>query len=140
MQGCIVLAQVGAGGTLDAAKTDSLSPAGLPQSLKTDRGGASTGPDSGSILATRLIGQQAFSNTGEELGRVSDIAFSQNLQAEAAIITVTGTLGLRTKDVMVPVSILSLDTTGEGTPRLTVAWSREQIASAPVFDRSALMR
>ncbi len=122
-----------------AAKTDSLSPPGLPQSLKTDRGGASTGPDSTSIFATRLIGLQALGPAGENC-RVSDITFSQTLQAEAAIIALTGALGLRTKEVMVPASALSLQMTAEGTPRLTVTWSREQIAAAPVFDRSALMR
>ncbi len=71
---------------------------------------------------------------------MSDITFSQTLQAEAAIIALTGALGLRTKEVMVPASALSLQMTAEGTPRLTVTWSREQIAAAPVFDRSALMR
>lgn len=103
-----------------------------------EQGYFETGP--GQVLANTLIGMSVHTGASDEaeaIGDINDIILSSNGDAEAVIIGVGGFLGLGEKDVAV-----DFDRIGwverEGERRIVVDATREELESAPSYDRVAM--
>lgn len=94
----------------------------------------------GQILASTLIGKSVYTGSGEEaesVGDVNDVVLSPNGTAEAVVIGVGGFLGVGEKEVAIDFERISW-TERDGEKYLTIAAAKEELDSAPEFDRSAL--
>ncbi|MFT3670936.1 PRC-barrel domain-containing protein [Aestuariivirga sp.] len=121
------------------------------------------------FLASQFIGRTVYSSANENVGEINDLVMNKDLDTVVAIIGVGGFLGIGEKDVAIPVEQITITTetanntmTGTGTastddntttgsttaagapgtatPKLVIAMTREQLESAPAFDRTALAR
>lgn len=93
------------------------------------------------ILATRFIGANIYTGTGDEaetVGDVNDIIMTPDGRAVAVIAGVGGFLGIGEKEVAVSIDELSWKTDADGDHVLVGQFTKEQLENAPGFDRDAL--
>lgn len=94
----------------------------------------------GQILASNLMGETLYNGTGEEaeaIGDVNDVVMSPEGDVEAVVIGAGGFLGVGEKEVAVNFDRISW-TERDGDRFLTAEVTKEELESAPEFDRAAL--
>jgi len=87
-------------------------------------------------LATELIDQPVYSSTGddaEEIGKVSDLIFSEDGKISGIVIGVGGFLGIGEKSVAVPFSMLEFTVAADNTERWVVPTTADALTAAPDF-------
>ena len=87
------------------------------------------------VPASDFIGQRVYTRSGEDIGEVTDLIVTDNSAVQAVILGVGGLLGIGEKDVAVTMKAIQIQPEGEST-RLVVDASKEQLTSAPDFDRA----
>jgi sporulation protein YlmC with PRC-barrel domain len=87
------------------------------------------------VAASDFIGQRVYTRSGEDIGEVNDLIVTDNGAVQAVILGVGGFLGVGEKDVAVTMQAIQIQSEGEST-RLVVDASKEQLTSAPDFDRA----
>lgn len=95
----------------------------------------------GQILASSLLGKTVYSDKGvnaESIGDVNDVVMSRDGRAEAIVIGVGGFLGLGEKDVAVSFERARW-TMRDGELQLSINATKEELESAPDFDRIAVV-
>jgi len=90
-------------------------------------------------LASVFIGRSVYSSADPEsdnIGDVNDLIVGENGEISHAVIGVGGFLGIGEKDVAVPFDQLKV-VEKDGDIRLVYSATKEQLESAPAFDRTA---
>lgn len=82
--------------------------------------------------ASELIGAAVENTSGESVGEVGDIIVDADGNANAALISIGGFLGLGQKDVAVPFADLNVQEQ-DGALKVTVAMSSETLESMPAY-------
>ncbi|MBR2692440.1 PRC-barrel domain-containing protein [Mesorhizobium sp. UC22_110] len=98
-------------------------------------------PKDGQILATNFIGQSVYESDKADaatVGKVNDLIFTPEGKIEAAVVGVGGFLGVGEKDVAVSPDQLQMATRSDGKTWLVMKASKDQLNSAPAFDRNKL--
>jgi sporulation protein YlmC with PRC-barrel domain len=86
------------------------------------------------VLSTTYVGQTVFNNADENVGSISDLAFSKDGGVSTAIIGVGGFLGIGQKNVGVNFnSIQIIDDPDSADVRLVIDATREQLEEAPEY-------
>lgn len=96
-------------------------------------------PKEGQVLASSFIGQNVYEsdkNDAATVGKLSDLIVNPEGKVEAAIIGVGGFLGVGQKDVAISPAQLQVATRSDGKTWLVLKASKDQLNSAPAFDRS----
>ena len=87
-------------------------------------------------LGSELIDQPVYSSTGddaEEIGKVSDLIFSEDGKLSGVVIGVGGFLGIGEKSVAVPFSMLEFTVAADNTERWVVPTTADALTAAPDF-------
>jgi len=87
-------------------------------------------------LASELIGQPIYSTNGddaEDIGKVSDVVFSEDGQITAVVIGVGGFLGIGEKSVAVDFKSLEFTVAADNTERWVLPTTKEALTAAPDF-------
>src|SRR6185295_791787 len=90
-------------------------------------------------LASTIIGKSVYSSTdpqSDNIGDVNDLIVDEKGEVTHAIIGVGGFLGIGEKNVAVPFNQLKV-VENNGDFRLVYSATKEQLESAPAFDRTA---
>lgn len=97
--------------------------------------------DPNQILATRFIGANIYSGTGDDaevVGDVNDIIMTPDGRAVAVITGVGGFLGIGEKEVAVSMDSLTWRKDADGNDTLVGQFAKADLEAAPAFDRDAL--
>lgn len=81
---------------------------------------------------SELVGATVENTSGESVGEIGDIIVGADGNANAALISVGGFLGLGQKDVAVPFADLNVQEQ-DGALKVTVAMSSETLESMPAY-------
>jgi sporulation protein YlmC with PRC-barrel domain len=85
-------------------------------------------------LASEIIGQNVYTSNNEDIGEVNNLLVGQDGNIQGVIIGVGGFLGLGEKDVVLPMSALTMkDESEERDAHIMVEVTREQLEAAPSF-------
>ncbi|MFD9901112.1 PRC-barrel domain-containing protein [Mesorhizobium sp. NPDC059025] len=98
-------------------------------------------PKDGQVLATNFISQSVYESDKADaatVGKVNDLIFTPEGKIEAAVVGVGGFLGVGEKDVAVSPDQLQMATRSDGKTWLVMKASKDQLNSAPAFDRNKL--
>ncbi len=93
----------------------------------------------GQVLVSSFIGRSVYesaANDAKSIGKLNDLIISPDGKVEAAVIGVGGFLGVGEKDVAVSPDLIQLATRSDGNTWLVLNTSKDQLNSAPAFDRS----
>lgn len=96
--------------------------------------------DANQVLASGIIGEAVYDSNGddaESIGEVNDIIIGSDGLAEAVVIGVGGFIGIGEKEVAVDFNRLSWIERDDDRV-LVLATTREELESAPEFDRTVL--
>lgn len=99
--------------------------------------------DPNQVLASRFIGAPIYSSAAKDaktVGDVNDIIMTPDGRAVATIVGVGGFLGIGEKEVAVSIDNLHWQTNANGKTILVGDLTKEQLESAPGFDRSVFDR
>jgi hypothetical protein len=103
---------------------------GAPAHEAAQSAGAQEG-EHGDPAGENLIGREVLSADGETVGKVVDVEFSRLHAEEAARISLIGFLGTGEREILLPLSRLSLTPDGE----VQTTFSSEQLESIPEVDQ-----
>lgn len=98
-------------------------------------------PKDGQILVTNFIGQSVYESEKADagtVGKVNDLILTPDGKIEAAVVGVGGFLGVGEKDVAVSPDQLQMATRSDGKTWLVMKATKDQLNSAPAFDRNKL--
>jgi sporulation protein YlmC with PRC-barrel domain len=87
-------------------------------------------------LASELIDQSIYSSTGddaEDIGKVTDLIFSEDGMITGVVVGVGGFLGIGEKSVAVPFNLLEFTLAADNTERWVVPTTKDALTSAPDF-------
>jgi hypothetical protein len=73
----------------------------------------------------------------ESIGKLNDLVIGPDGMVQAAVIGVGGFLGVGQKDVAIAASQLKLSVRSDGNSWLVLNTTKDQLNTAPAFDRSA---
>ena len=105
----------------------------------TDSTAAVTVDAKKAVLATSFIGSSVFTSSDENIGDINDLIFDDKGMIQAAIVGVGGFLGMGEKDVALPISKIAVTRDETNAIKLTVQASREELESAPAFDKTLFL-
>jgi sporulation protein YlmC with PRC-barrel domain len=88
-------------------------------------------------LASNVYGQSVYDKNEQKIGDLTDMIIDKDGQIKSAIIGVGGFLGVGQKDVEVPFTDLRM-MTRNGKNWLALDRTKDQLQSAPTFDKSSL--
>lgn len=101
---------------------------------------AMTKASEGQILAAGFLGKSVYNGDGdaaESIGKLNDLVIGPDGMVQAAVIGVGGFLGVGQKDVAIAASQLKLSIRSDGNSWLVLNTTKDQLNTAPAFDRSA---
>ncbi len=87
------------------------------------------------ITASDFTGKRIYSKAGDDIGEVNDVLLSADGKISAVILGVGGFLGIGEKDVLVSMSSIDMQRSGD-VVKLVVDATKEMLTSAPTFDRT----
>ncbi|MEA2840369.1 MAG: hypothetical protein QOF41_1699 [Methylobacteriaceae bacterium] len=88
-------------------------------------------------LASNVYGQSVYDKNEQKIGDLTDMIVDKDGQIKSAIIGVGGFLGVGQKDVEIPFTDLRM-MTRNGKNWLALDRTKDQLQSAPTFDKSSL--
>lgn len=86
-------------------------------------------------LSSKFIGIDVVGTDDKKIGDVSDVLFDQQGKVEAYVIGVGGFLGIGAKDVALAPSAFQASKDNNGSERLKLSMTKEQLEKAPAFER-----
>jgi sporulation protein YlmC with PRC-barrel domain len=92
------------------------------------------------ILLSDLMRKAVYSSDGKEVGTITDIVMSGDFNGQIAIVGMGGFMGIGGKSIAVPKSELLIQGTSNGSQRIQISSTQEQLEAAPAYERTALMR
>ena len=98
-------------------------------------------PKDGQQLVTSLIGSSVYEseqNDAASVGKLNDFILAPDGKVEAVVVGVGGFLGVGSKDVAVSPAKLKMATRSDGKTWLVLTASKDELNSAPAFDRTKL--
>lgn len=81
--------------------------------------------------ADELLGAEVYDAAGDSIGSVSDLIMNGEVEVAEAVIDVGGFLGIGTHVVAVPVESLSILRDADGSARVEISLTREQLEALP---------
>lgn len=117
----------------NSAATTTTTPAPATNTAATTEARASS-----SLLASQFMGQTVWSPNNENVGEINDIVMNKDLDTIVAIVGVGGFLGIGEKDVAIPIDQITANKDANNNLTLRIAMTKQQLESAPAFDRTAL--
>ena len=93
-------------------------------------------PADNDSLASRIMGTQVYTGTGDDaeaIGDINDLVLDSDGSIAAVIVGVGGFLGVGEKNVAVPYSDLQWSTDADGNNRAVMATTKDDLATAPDF-------
>ena len=93
-------------------------------------------PADNDSLASRIMGTQVYTGTGDDaeaIGDINDLVLDSDGSIAAVIVGVGGFLGVGEKNVAVPYSDLQWSTDADGNSRAVMATTKDDLATAPDF-------
>ncbi len=88
-------------------------------------------------LASNVYNQSVYDKNEQKIGDLTDLIIEKDGHIKSAIIGVGGFLGVGQKDVEIPFSDLKM-MTRNGKNWLALDRTKEQLQSAPTFDKTSL--
>ncbi len=85
------------------------------------------------LASKNLIGTKVGGPDNATVGSVNDLVMEKNGNVVAAVIGVGGFLGIGSKNVAVPFKSLELSRDSDGTDKIAMRFSKEQLQQAPDF-------
>jgi hypothetical protein len=115
-----------------------------PAPARTDQpDGGPANPPAVTILesheAEAILGKEARSATGEDMGRIVDVVVDRTGQVRAAVIDFGGFLGVGSRRIAVDWNALSFPAPGDKAGRVTLEFTRDQVKAAPEFQEGKAM-
>lgn len=98
-------------------------------------------PKEGQLLASAFIGESVYESEKADaatVGKVNDLVLGADGQIHAVVVGVGGFLGVGEKDVAVSPDQLKTAVRSDGKTWLVMKASKEELNSAPAFDRNKL--
>jgi sporulation protein YlmC with PRC-barrel domain len=86
------------------------------------------------LRASKLIGEEVYNLDNENIGEVSDLIIDNGKTIKAVVVSVGGFLGLGERNVAIKPGSVVLSEMPDGTARLVVNTTKEQLKNAPPFD------
>lgn len=83
--------------------------------------------------ASKLIGVNVYNQQNEKLGEINELILSPNGQIAGAVIGVGGFLGIGERNVALTMDKLRIAPQPDGSVKLTLDLTKEQLSSAPAF-------
>jgi sporulation protein YlmC with PRC-barrel domain len=83
--------------------------------------------------STKIVGLNVYNAKGEKIGDINDLILDSDGKVANAVIGVGGFLGLGEKLVAVPFSDLKFSHDSDGTLRVTLNSTKDQLEKAPDF-------
>jgi hypothetical protein len=114
----------------DSQPKAATTPAGDDEKNKADKAGVPATVVDGEQLES-VLGIEAFSSTGENMGRIVDIIVDRSGQIRAAIIDFGGFLGVGSRKIAVDWRSLHFDPKKAGS--VVVNLTKDQLRVAPVY-------
>lgn len=90
--------------------------------------------EQGQLLASRLIGRQAYNAAGQAVGDINDLLITPEGNLEAVVIGIGGFLGLGEKRVAVSFDQIK-DNGGLSGERVVIGLTEDELRAAPDFKR-----
>lgn len=127
-------------GTADTTATSSTTVAPATPNVATGAASANVaGVSSGnSVLASDFIGQTVYTANGDNVGDITDLVMSRDLNNVVAVVGVGGFLGIGKKDVAISLKDINVSKDTDKRLHLTINMTKAQLDSAQAFDRTAL--
>jgi sporulation protein YlmC with PRC-barrel domain len=85
------------------------------------------------FTASNLIGTDVASPEGDHLGEVVDLLLTEDNQVAAILVGVGGFLGFGDKEIALEMDRINHSSLADGTVRIIVDYTSEQLAQAPEF-------
>ena len=91
--------------------------------------------DTNQMLGTNLIGAKVISASNETVGKIANLVINDDGAVEAAVISTSGLLGFRKKDVAVTYKSLNIVRTqkGDAIDHVTIAATKNDLRQAAEF-------
>jgi hypothetical protein len=80
-----------------------------------------------------ILGKEARSATGEDMGRIVDVVVDRSGQVRAAVIDFGGFLGVGSRKIAVDWGALSFPPAGDKAGRVTLEFTRDQLKAGPEY-------
>jgi sporulation protein YlmC with PRC-barrel domain len=114
----------------------------LPSSARVgERAASDVKSDLGDgILLSDLMRKSVYSSDGKEVGTITDIVLGEDFSGQIAIVDMGGFMGIGGKSIAVPKNELLIQSIGNGSQRIQISSTQEQLEAAPAYERTALMR
>jgi sporulation protein YlmC with PRC-barrel domain len=84
--------------------------------------------------ASKLIGEEVYNLNNENIGEVSDLIIDNGKTIKAIVVSVGGFLGVGERNVAIEPGSVVLSETQDGSARLVVNTTKEQLKNAPAFN------
>ncbi len=85
------------------------------------------------VLASALMGATVYNSNNENLGDINDIVFSKDGGIDAVVIGVGGFLGIGEKNVAVSYDLIQTTTADDGSVKLSLNLTSDELNTAPSF-------
>jgi sporulation protein YlmC with PRC-barrel domain len=89
---------------------------------------------SADMRASKLIGADVYNLNNENIGEVSDLILDNGKNVKAVVLSVGGFLGIGDRNVAVEPAAVVLREQNDGSPRLVVNTTKEDLKGAPAFN------
>ncbi len=93
--------------------------------------------DENTMLASSMIGATVYSPNEEQIGDINDIIVKSDGTVQGVVVGVGGFLGMGEKNVAVEMKQLTLTPRDDGSVRLVLNASKEELENAPAFKTAA---
>jgi hypothetical protein len=93
--------------------------------------------DENSILASSMIGATVYSPNEEQIGDINDVIVNVDGSVQGIVIGVGGFLGMGEKNVAIEMKHLTLTPRDDGSVRLVLNATKEELENAPEFKSAA---
>ncbi|MDP1700247.1 MAG: PRC-barrel domain-containing protein [Aestuariivirga sp.] len=90
--------------------------------------------DTGTLLASTVIGGNVYSPSDESVGHVNDLVLKPTGEIEAVVVGVGGFIGIGEKDVAIALNRFTLEPSPDfATTKLVLNATKEELEAAPPF-------
>jgi sporulation protein YlmC with PRC-barrel domain len=91
----------------------------------------------GDLSAHDLIGKRVYNTANENIGEIEDLILDNGHDLKAIIVGVGGFLGVGERDVAIAPSSMTIQKQTDGSERVIVAATKDNLKNAPEFKRSS---
>jgi sporulation protein YlmC with PRC-barrel domain len=89
---------------------------------------------SADMRASKLMGADVYNLNNENIGEVSDLIIDNGKNIKAVVLSIGGFLGIGDRNVAVQPGSIVLKEQNDGSPRLMVNTTKDELKNAPAFN------